>query len=301
MSVAPHVSVALTSVGSWGDVFPLLRIGHELRKRGHGVVLALPPQYESAVRAEGFAFHSVGGLPPAGDDAATRALDASLSHTTRTAMIMQHLLPDLERGVEDLVRLARDVDAICAMPTQLAAPMVAELTGVDWVTLTVYATYIPTRRISPVGLEPPSFLQPFAAAANPLLWRMYLRRMRALDPQLNEVRSRLGLRPVRDGYVLGSLSPQLCLVLMSEAYWPRPPDWPSRVKLTGFADWDSPVRWEEPAELEAFLADGEPPVVFTLGTSTAQRPERFFQLAIEAAMRSKRRAIFLLGVPFNGL
>jgi len=301
MSVVSPASIVLTSVGSWGDVFPLVRIGKELVKRGHSVVLGLSPAFEASIRAEGLNFHAVGPPPRPDPSKAAQAFDRGATDATRFAAVLDQMLPDLRGATADLVRACEGADLLCTMPAQLAGPIAAEVAGVDWVTLTVYAANIPSRDISPLGFE--SAIPPEASSrdVNPTLWPIYLSMMRVFDREINEVRLSFGLRPVRDGLLLGSISPHLCLLLMSKAYLPQPSDWPPQLRMTGFADWDSPIRWEEPPELEAFLQDGEPPVVFTLGTSTALWPEQFFQIAIEAAMRSKRRAILLLGIPFDGL
>jgi rhamnosyltransferase subunit B len=276
-------------------------IGQELRRRGHGVVFALSPVYEAAIRAEGLNFHAVGPPPAANPSNAADAFDPAVNDASRFTVMRDQMLPDVRGAAADLIRVCEGADVLCTMPAQLAGPIAAEAAGLDWITLTLYAANIPSRDISPVGLEPAIPLGVLSRVVNPMLWPIYLRRMRVFDPEMNEVRHTFGLKPIKDGFVRGSISPHLCLLLMSRAYIPPPPDWPPQLKLTGFADWDRPVRWEEPPDLESFLEDGEPPVVFTLGTSTALRPDQFFEVALEAALRSKRRAILLLGIPFNGL
>jgi UDP:flavonoid glycosyltransferase YjiC (YdhE family) len=56
-----------------------------------------------------------------------------------------------------------------------------------------------------------------------------------------------------------------------------------------------------PPELERFLANGPPPIVFTLGTSAVWVARDFFQESIEAAKRLGQRAVLLIGDERNRL
>jgi len=48
------------TIGSRGDVQPLLVLGRELRRRGHEVAFVAPPNFRDFVEREGFAFRAVG-------------------------------------------------------------------------------------------------------------------------------------------------------------------------------------------------------------------------------------------------
>ena len=49
------------------------------------------------------------------------------------------------------------------------------------------------------------------------------------------------------------------------------------------------------AEVEAFLAAGPPPIVFTLGTSAVEAAGSFYDVSAEAVRRLGRRAVMLVG------
>jgi UDP:flavonoid glycosyltransferase YjiC (YdhE family) len=70
------------------------------------------------------------------------------------------------------------------------------------------------------------------------------------------------------------------------------PDWPAQLRITGFPLFDK--AGSDPLEpaLDAFLAGGEPPVVFTPGSANRQAP-RFFKVAVQAATRLGRRALLI--------
>ena len=74
------------------------------------------------------------------------------------------------------------------------------------------------------------------------------------------------------------------------------PDWPSSAVVTGFLFYDGGTEGKPlPRELEIFLAAGEPPIVFTLGSAAVLDPGNFYQESAEAARLLKRRAVLLVG------
>ena len=86
------------------------------------------------------------------------------------------------------------------------------------------------------------------------------------------------------------------LALFSRLLGAPQPDWPVQTVITGFQFFDQPSA-PDPV-LEAWLADGPPPVVFTLGSSAVLSPGDFFRESAKAARRIGVRAL-LLGAPFD--
>jgi UDP:flavonoid glycosyltransferase YjiC (YdhE family) len=73
-------------------------------------------------------------------------------------------------------------------------------------------------------------------------------------------------------------------------------DWPQNVKITGFCYYDADSGNSALApHLEAFLATGPPPVVFTLGSAAVMTAGRFFEFSAKAAMKLGVRAVLLIG------
>ena len=83
------------------------------------------------------------------------------------------------------------------------------------------------------------------------------------------------------------------------------PDFPPQTVITGFPFYDRRDAEPVPPEVTEFLDAGEPPIVFTLGSSLVWVGEEFFQVSIEASRRLRRRASWLVGdmrnVPAEGL
>jgi sterol 3beta-glucosyltransferase len=74
---------------------------------------------------------------------------------------------------------------------------------------------------------------------------------------------------------------------------PPAPDWPPSVFTTGF--WHVPERsdFEPPAELAAFLADGQPPICVSLGTVRGEDPGKMGRIVAEAVRLASARAVIV--------
>jgi UDP:flavonoid glycosyltransferase YjiC (YdhE family) len=118
-----------------------------------------------------------------------------------------------------------------------------------------------------------------------------------VDPVINGLRARHGLKPVRDA-VFEAHSPHLNLQLYSEHFAPRPPDWSAEKKMAGFCFYDPPGATLAP-EIENFLNSGEAPILFTLGSTAVQKPGAFYQSAAEALQKLGLRGLLLIGPEQN--
>jgi UDP:flavonoid glycosyltransferase YjiC (YdhE family) len=73
-------------------------------------------------------------------------------------------------------------------------------------------------------------------------------------------------------------------------------DWPAQARVIGFPFYDQAEHGQGlDGELERFLDSGEPPVVFTLGSTAVQDPGGFYQESVAAVKRLGCRAVLLAG------
>jgi UDP:flavonoid glycosyltransferase YjiC (YdhE family) len=90
--------------------------------------------------------------------------------------------------------------------------------------------------------------------------------------------------------------------MFSSEFAKAQPDWPSHTSIMGFAFYDR----QEPAagltdEVRQFLQDGEPPIVFTLGSTAVMNPGSFYLEARKVAQQLGRRALLLTGKGSPGI
>ena len=285
--------IVITSWGSFGDVYSYVGLARALAQRGHRPVLAVPAFYRSLVESEGLECRPVG---PDVDPNDRETLARAMHPVTGARVIMCDLLmPVLRRTYDDLEAAARGADLLVSHPITFAAPVLAQKKQLPWASTV---------------LAPLSFFSPTDLPALPAAPRLvHMRRLgswfgrlivrlarRATRPWMEPVyslRASLGLPRGGDPLFEGQFSPALTLALFSAILGVPQPDWPPNVRTTGFVFYNGPESL--PEELEAFLAAGPPPIVFTLGTSAVGAAGRFYEESTAAAIRLGLRAVLLTG------
>jgi rhamnosyltransferase subunit B len=285
--------VVITCWGSHGDLFPYIGLALALKKRGHAPVVATTSLYRDNVEREGLEFAAVG--PDA--DPTDRALIARLMDPVKGSevIIRELLLPKLEQSYEELRSAVAGADLLVTHPITYAAPIVAERERLPWIS-TVLA---PMLFFSPN--DPP--VLPVLPRVNDLpligdwlagrLLSLARRATRQWMEPVHQLRARLGLPRGGEPLFEGQFSPHGTLALYSRVLATPQPDWPPHVTTTGSVFYNEPGPLEP--ELEEFLAAGEPPVVFTLGTSAVGAAGRFYHESVAAAAKLGVRAVLLTG------
>jgi sterol 3beta-glucosyltransferase len=86
------------------------------------------------------------------------------------------------------------------------------------------------------------------------------------------------------------------IVSCSRHVFPTPPDWPEHVHTTGYWFFEDEAGWQPPADLQAFLASGAPPVYVGFGSlGDLGEAERTTQLVVEAVRLAGQRAVLATG------
>lgn len=290
--------VVLATMGSWGDIFPVIGLAKALTAAGHDARVAASPAYDELVSGEGLAFVGIGPKLGFADYAADPKIlsgrqggFAGFAHLFR-----RFIFPVLDRYVDDLVASIGDADLLLAHPALVAAPVAAEHVGLSWGTISVFPGLIPTAYAPPAPTRIALGSGRAARAAHRAAWSLARRNMaRLFDGPVNRVRRRLGLPDVSDCFFAPVDSGRPYLVMASPAVIERPVDWPASVILTGSVTWDRVSSFPEPRGLEEFLCGGDPPVLITLGASSSLDPRQFYRHAVEAVTLLGHRAIVLTG------
>jgi rhamnosyltransferase subunit B len=289
--------IVLNTSGSLGDLHPYLAIGEVLRARGHEVVLASHPEYRERAEAAGLAFAPVGAnLSDFGDRDDVMRL--AMSRRTGSRFVLEKLvLGPLRKCVDDLLPVTAGADLLVSHVVSLAGPIAAEKLGVP----RAHSVLQPLAMFS--ACDPPTVPMLFFAdwwqQRGPSTWRMLYALMRAASsPWLRIVdreRARIGLPPGGGNPLFDPWSPLLNLALFSAIIAPPQPDWPAHTVATGFPMWRGRGHGTLPPELERFLDAGEPPVVFTLGSSAVFDARGFYVESARAAAALGVRAVLLTG------
>ncbi|MGA2653781.1 MAG: nucleotide disphospho-sugar-binding domain-containing protein [Terracidiphilus sp.] len=289
--------ILFATIGSLGDLHPCLALALELKRRGHSVTVASTECYRPKVEALGIAFTPIRPNWNPTDPEFIRESD-DLKRGFEV-LYRNWLLPHLKDTFDDLLTAASESDLMIAGELNLAAPLVAEKLGLRWVSAILSPVSFLSARDPSVLVNAP-WLFPVRKAG----WRIYraflnMARLGTLhwwNPVRN-LRRQQHLSPHADPIFRDKFSPHLVLALFSHWLAQPQPDWPTQTLQTGFVYFDRPVSHAgiDPA-LAAFLAAGDPPIVFTQGSTAVHNPGDFYQVAAEAAARLGRRAL-LIGAP----
>ena len=294
--------VLLTTLGSLGDLHPLMAIGLELRQRGHSVWFCASASYRPKIESLGFGFH------PLRPDITPE--NPAMAHVVREIfdpnkgvdrLLRGYLFPELRATYDDLMRAIGGnggADLFVSGELVYAAPLVAEKTGVRWASYTTspfafFSAYDPP--VLPPFPKLALLLRSLGPTVNQLSIGLVKLITRTWSEPVRRLRTELGLRPGKDPIYQDRHSPQLVLAIFSPELADPQPDWPSNTVVTGFPFYDGAIQESSlPRDLVRFLAAGGPPIVFTLGSSAVLDPGKFYQECAEAACLLNRRAVLLV-------
>jgi len=279
--------ILLSTIGSRGDVQPLVALATQLMTLGQEVRLCVPPDFREWVDSLGISAVSIGPVlrrptapaPPASAPAPSPELRRQLAEASVASQF------------ETIAAAARDCDIVVgATALQIAARSVAERHGIPYVFAAYCPNVLPSLHHAPPPLPTFAGQVPPAAADNRELWARNAQRFTDLfGSALNAHRASIGLAPVSDvqAYVFTD-RPWLAADPVL-APWPEPAD--PAVVQTGA--WLLPDERSLEPELERFLESSEPPIYFGFGSMRA--PEDLSRVMIESARALGRRAIVSRG------
>ena len=295
----PALRIVLSNIGTYGDINPLIALALELKRRGHSPVMALPEVYRSRIAPLGLDFR---GLRPDIDPTNNVLVEMvyDIKHGTEHGL-RNFLFPALRQTYDDLLDAATKparADLLLLGELNYAGPIVAEVTGIPW------ASYV-LAPLSFFSAYDPPVLPPYPKLAKadkrvPGFGRVIKRLARLVSRKWPEpiyaLRNELGLPRGANPLFDAKHSPYLVLALFSRVLGVEQKDWPPNTLITGFAYYDAESgNAKLPPQLEEFVASGDPPVVFTLGSAAVLVAGNFYEVSAEAAMEIGARAVLLIG------
>jgi len=279
--------VLLSTIGSRGDVQPMVALALRLIELGQEVLICAPPDFREWIGTLGIPFVPVGP-----EVRQTAAPNPSAAQAPPTPEQLRRLMEDTVAGqFEAITPAARGCDVLLAgMALQFALHSVAEQMGI----LYVYAAWCPITLPSPHHAPPPlpSWAQPATDGTidNRTLWTQDAKRWNDhWAAAINSHRAASGLAPVSD--VRSHIFTDRPWLAADQALAPWPETADLDVVQTGA--WIRPDERQLSPELEAFLDAGEPPVYFGFGSMRA--PQGLSLAIVKAARAVGRRAIVSRG------
>lgn len=277
--------VLLSTIGSRGDVQPMVALALELKSLDQDVRLCVPPDFRDWIEGLGIPVAPIG--PELRSTGKADPAAPPLTPERRRQMVEGSMTAQFET----IAAAATGCDVIVgATALQIAAPSVAEKMGIPYVFVAYCPAVLPSPHHAPpvlgmLGEKPVS-----APAEFPRLWARNAERFNtSFGEVLNGHRASLGLTPVSDVRRYMFTARPWLAADATLGPWPDPSD--ESVLQTGA--WI--LRDERPldSELDAFLDAGEPPIYFGFGSSRA--PQDMNRVMIQSARALGRRAIVSRG------
>lgn len=295
--------VVINTFGSLGDLFPFLSVGRALHARGHHVTVATLEVHHAAVEQAGLHFANASAVPSPQDMA---EFTERVFHPMRGPRLVIRDLAgaDVRESYARLRVICKDADVLMTSSLAFAGQILGETLGAAGRLRWISAVLTPCNLVS--IFDPPIVGMPWvdAIARGPLRGRRLLQqltmlRLRNWTGPVRAFRRELGLRAestLGNPLQHGQHAPDCALALFSPLLATRQPDWPSQVRITGFAHYAQPGATLGD-ELQAFLRNGSPPLVFTLGSSAVHIGADFLRESLKVCEQLERRAVLFTGSP----
>jgi rhamnosyltransferase subunit B len=298
--------ILLATLGSLGDVHPYIAVGKALVARGHPVRLATSIDYRARVEAANLEFAPLApSIAELGDrEQIARRFFDPLRGPRR--LIDAFVMRPLRRAYADLCAAAQEVTIAVSHPLTPALPLIAEARGLPWLS-SVLAPYSLFSKADPSVIPTLEWLQRLPRLGgwpHGLALDLVRATVRLWERPLHALRAELGFQSVR-GTFYEQFSPRGTLALFDAVLSSPQTDWPPRTLLCGAAlhDASDPEGAQDAAAaneaLERFLAEGDRPVVFALGSSAVWLASAYWRHAISACEILGVRGLLLTGAPLE--
>jgi vancomycin aglycone glucosyltransferase len=278
--------VLLSSIGSRGDVQPLVALGLELQAQGHKARLCVAPNFKEWIESRGLECTPIGPdlKKMTGGTEPGKPVLPSKEHS-------QQLADEMVRGQFQVVaEAARGCDlVVAAAALQIATRSIAEVQKIPY----VFAAYCPA--VLPSAHYPPPKMGShnsfsLTEAENQQLWKEDEESFDArFGATLNEERAKIGLGPASS--VRDSMFTRRPWLAADPMMAPASPMRGMEVVQTGAWMLSDPAPM--PDDLEDFLASGAPPIYLGFGSMRAS--DQTGRVLIEAARAMGLRTILSQG------
>ena len=282
----------LLPFGSAGDVFPFIWLGRQLLARGHRVTMITACLFEEQARRAGLDFISWGKA----EEFEAMIRDPRIWKVGQGTKVVFDFAAKAVEPYLKAIESCGKVDLMLAPVTAFAGRLAREKHGTPLITvhlqpavfLSVHETPLLHPAMKWLRAMPVWFKKALFSLPNPV-------DMFAL-PKVRRICEAHGVKPPRSLWREWWDSPDGVLALFPAWFCAPQPDWPKNLLQWTFPLEDLAKEQPLSPALQAFLAAGEPPVVFTPGSANVQAA-RFFDVAAKAVAKVGCRAVFVTREP----
>ncbi|MBK8036951.1 MAG: glycosyltransferase family 1 protein [Verrucomicrobiaceae bacterium] len=282
----------LLPFGSAGDVFPFIWLGRQLLARGHRVTMITACLFEEQARRAGLDFISWGKA----EEFEAMIRDPRIWKVGQGTKVVFDFAAKAVEPYLAAIESCEKADLMLAPVTTFAGRLAREKHGTPLITvhlqpavfLSVHETPLLHPAMKWLRAMPVWFKKALFSLPNPV-------DMFAL-PKVRRICEAHGVKPPRSLWREWWDSPDGVIAFFPKWFCAPQPDWPKNLLQWTFPLEDLAKEQPLSPALQAFLAAGDRPVVFTPGSANVQAT-RFFDVAAKAVAKVGCRAVFVTREP----
>ena len=264
--------IAMFTMGTRGDVQPYIYLSRGLMRAGYDVTLGTHPCWRNLVEEAGVHFEPVG--PDIDIEHETTIIRGKSKNAVMSILkTMNFIMKIIEGSSKEVYKLCEGKDLIVITHSQMGA-VEAGILGIPTVNVTLQTEMIGEK------LRKQKFGEKLIGG--------FIEKQAAKPT--NKIRKLYGLKPVKSADEV--MSDKLNLIPISKYVLDRNPYWEEKNKIVGY--WFEDEEEFTPDEkLQAFIDDGEAPVVLALGAMSfeAEADRKKLDMFVDAFSKTGCRAI----------
>ena len=274
------MKLALTTIGSRGDIQPHIALGLELQRNGHSVTILTHSWAKKIVTFYGLTHVSVG------DDidinySAKQFVENSTNTLSGFKFALNFIFDTLRNSHQDFLATLKDYDLIIGHG--IVGEAEAEILGKPFITICIAPMGLPKEywRSKNIIKELGIFLSDKIMGA--IFGKPYIR-----------FRRDIGASPLKNGDT--EKYPYLALIPIPLFLQKPNPNWKDSTEITGFFFAETPNNYTPPSHLLKFISNGEKPILVTFGSMfhNHEQTTRLYATVCDALMRSGSRAVLIM-------
>lgn len=298
-------TACLTTFGTLGDIYPFIGIALALKRRGIVPVIAAPEMHRRTIEGEGIAYKL---LRPHERDI-VEALGVDIPGAFRIMLKNPYFILDeiylrfLQKTYDDVMAAAEGADVLIVHSLLVGAHQAAETLGLPCARIALAPLHLQSAKDPSLTPSAPYLLKPHSCLS--VSYNQVVRRAVRLSinirlRRLRTFRRQHGLPPTCEDFFLDfgrQNKADAFFGLYSPEFAPPQPDQPHNIVVPGFPFYKpgDAARCDLSPTLHTFLAAGDPPVVFTLGSFAPEVAGEFYDQSLAAARALGHRAVLLTG------
>lgn len=293
------MNIGIYTYGTHGDVQPYIALALGLMDKGHQITISAPENFKNFVEDFGINFHPLYGDA---EELMNSPEGQSVLQTENTIKLMKYFFKVLN-GMKIPLRKSyiesiSQVDFIIANSATLPIVNAIAEKQNKKVALTYFMPPVVPTKAFPLGdfdfFDFPLYNKFTYKIAQNFYWKF-------VKKETNEFRDELGL-PMLSENLISYIDKQkpLDLYCLSPSLIPKPNDWESHHKITGFLTIPNKKREinlfdKTSSELEKWFETGEKPIYMGFGSNGIANSGKFIKIINEVLQQTNERILFCSG------